>query len=87
MVINEDEWRQAVADAGAKQYLKNDPESVTTYEFCELFDPPITHSMARRMLYGMVRDGRAIKTTKRTQGTDGRILSSTAYKLTKKPKR
>jgi len=78
MGISRDEWLHALQEANIDLCI-HDPDSITTGEFGEMLN--IDRSAAARRLKLLVKAGRATRTTKRVQGSDGRTVTLPAYKL------
>lgn len=77
MNINRDEWLRALTEAQLSPI--DDQDAVTVPEFMALFS--LTRSTADRRLRTLVEKGKATKTSKFTNGIDGRRVQAVAFRL------
>lgn len=77
-MITRDEWLKALVEAGVGG-RPDDREALTTAEFGAMMG--LNELNARRQLEKLVAAGKATRTSKWSNGKDGRRLSMNAYRL------
>jgi hypothetical protein len=80
VTITRDDWQKAIEEVNAT-LLDADPSVVTLYEFADLMG--VAYQTSRKRLFGLVKAGKAVQTTKRVRTHDGRIRTLVAFKLKK----
>jgi len=78
MTITRDDWLKALAEAGVDDST-DDQEAVTAQELGDLLGVP--RLTAERRLKLLAAAGKATRTRKRKQSSDGRMVSYIAYRL------
>ena len=80
VAISRDEWLKALSEAGYKDG-QDDPTAITVAEFAAMVG--LNRQTAVRRLHAMVAAGKATRTQKRSQSSDGRTVVMQAFKLAK----